>query len=594
MIDTTMSFRMEKLRSENFIKNYNHSNRNEHNSDHIQLGKNIDKSRIKDNVFLVNNTIIDNCKNIDEVWKILEEDYQKYGNDYKIKKINKKVKFTKSDLQNNEILSKYNITSKTADKFIKKIDKDNLEYTFIKQGRNFITEIQESKCKAPFIRKTQNKRKNVNGTMVSETVETSLINEFIFQIGGSENDIRNKLSKTDFINAYKFALEEIHKTTKGTILKAVIHFDEAYPHMHLFFTPYNLDTHRVENNFTKTANNISKLQNQLFVKVREFLIKNHNLKLKPLQRKDNNDIHHLSIKEFKKNNNTKKIQSKNFIYEERKQDLKLISSNKAPIPTIAKPFIDSDKFILLNKSQFIKNFKSIQEKYIFTSNISQKEDKLKKQNYKLLLENDTIKKENKALQHTKKEFLELSKDNVSKKDFEVLQSNYDTLSNEHQNLKNETVSLFSFESLKSKYTDLKSKLSDYEQKIKNYTKILKENIFLKSENKELKSKIKTQEDLLQNLYHKNSSFQNYISDLKLKYHRLQNDYQSTIKKNNEIVSLVTTENENLFFDLKEKNIENSELKSANDKLIYEVKKYVKNFDISKLTFDDTNVKRVGI
>ena len=589
MTDTTMSFRMEKLRSENFIKNFNHSNRNEHNSDHIQLGKNIDKSRIKDNVFLINNTIIDNCKNIDEVWKIFEEDYQRNSNDYKIKKINKKVKFTKSDLQNKEILKKYNISSKTASKFIKKIDKDNLEYTFVKQGRNFITEIQESKCKAPFIRKSQNKRKNINGTMVSETVETSLINEFIFQIGGSENDIRDKLSKTDFINAYKFALEEIHKTTKGTILKAVIHFDESYPHMHLFFTPYNIEKKKVENEFTSRANNISKLQNQLFVKVREYLIKNHNLKLKPLKRKDNHDIHHQTIKEFKEVHNTKKIQDKDFIDIQRKEDLKLISSNKAHIPTMAKPFIDTDKYILLNKSQFIKDFKSIQEKYIFTSNISQKEDKLKRQNNKLLLENDTLKKENELLQDTKKEFLELSLNNVPKKSFEEVQSKYDTLSNEQKNLKNETVSLFSFQSLKSKYTALKSKLSDYEQKLKDYTKILKENIYLKSENQKLKSKIETQEDTLQNLYHKNSSFQNNISNLKFQYQKLKKEYDLTVTKNSETVSLLTSENEKLSNDIKEKIKENSELKSMKEKLIYEIRKYVENFDIDSSILQKSNI-----
>ena len=511
MTETTMSFRMEKLRSNNFIKNYQHSNRNEENSNHSQLAKNIDKSKIKDNVFLVNNTVIDNCKNISEVWQLLEEDYKNYGVEYQEKKINKKVKFTKEDLENEEILLKYNINIQSASKHIDKINKDNLEYIFVKQDKKFITEVQISKCKVPFIRKTQNSQKNVNDKKVNEEIETSLISEFVFQLGGVENDIRDNFSKEDYIKAYNFATKEIHKETKGTILKSVIHFDEAYPHLHLFFTPYNLDTHKVENDFTKTSNNLQKLQDKLFVKVNEYLQNNHTIKLKPLQKKSiENDKHHLTIKEFKKVQDTKKLYDKDFIDTQRKEDLKVIAKGKVEIPLLAKPFIDTNKYILLDKSKFTNDFKSIQNKYIFTDTKTIKETELLKENY-------ILKSQNKELNTIKKEFLTLSTDNIPKKDFNTLQSKYDTLldkaikiedkeiitSSKNKKLQKQNIELSSkIKNIDNKYyetvSQLKQKNQDFSQKVakqdikikKLKSDIKEKNFIIKSLTQKIKSVIK--------------------------------------------------------------------------------------------------------
>ncbi len=483
MNETTMSFRMEKLRSDNFVKNYQHSNRNEENSNHPQLAKNIDKSKIKDNVFIVNNTIIDNCQDIKEVWKILEEDYENNGEDYTTKKINKKVKFTKEDLENEEILLKYNITKKVASAFIDKIVKENLQYTFIQQGKKFITEIQISKCKVPFIRKTQNTQKNVNGKKVNEEVETSLISEFVFQLGGVENDIRDNLSKEDYIKAYEFATKEIHKEIKGTVLKSVIHFDEAYPHLHLFFTPYNLTTHKVENDFTKTSKNLPKLQDKLFIKMNEYLQNNHTIKLKPLNKKSSkNDKHHLTIKEFKEVQDTKKLYDKDFIDIQRKEDLKVISKGKVEIPLLAKPFIDTNKYILLDKSQFTSDFKSIQSKYIFTDTKTIKETELLKENY-------ILKSQNKELNTIKKEFLLLSIDNVPKKDFNTLQSKYDTLLTKAINIENKEIEL------SNQNKQLKRENIKLSSKIKNLDSTYCETVsYLKQENQDFTQKIVKQDN----------------------------------------------------------------------------------------------------
>ena len=530
MTETTMSFRMEKLRSDNFIKNFQHSNRNEENSNHPQLGKNIDKSKIKDNIFLVNNTIIDNCKDIKEVWELFENDYKNNGVEYTTKKINKKIKFTKEDLESKEILLKYNITSETASTHIDKINKDNLEYIFIKQdNKKFLTEVQESKCKAPFIRKTQNKQKNINGTMTNEIVETSLISEFIFQIGGVENNLQKQLSKQNYINAYKFAMEEIHKEIKGTILKSVIHFDEAYPHLHLFFTPYNLDTHKVENDFTKTSNNLQKLQDKLFIKVNNFLEKKHDIELKQLQKKSSeNDKHHLTIKEFKKVQNTKKLYDKDFVNNQKKEDLKLISRNKADIPILAKPFIDTDKYIFLNKNQFLRDFKSIHNKYIFTDAITLKESELKAENYKL-------KSKNNELETIKKEFLSLSNDNIPKKDFNTLQSKYDTLLDKAIRIENNEINI------SNKNKQLQSKNIELSQKVKNFDINFNETVsLLKLENKtlsktaseniikinDLKSDIKEKDFIIQKLVKKVKSvikdfnYGNFIDSCKLKFSKI--------------------------------------------------------------------------
>lgn len=276
MKETTMSFRMQKLRSNNFIKNFNHSNRKKFNSNHYQLGKHIDKKRIKENVFLVDNPIIDNCSDISEVWKLFEEDYKLYGNDYTTKKINKKVKVFKND--------------------------GSYEFQKDDNGK-FVTELQESKCKVPFIRKTQNVRNNVNGKMVSKQVETSIISEFVFQIGGLENDIRDKLNKEDFVKIYQLAVDTIHEETKGSILKAVIHFDESYPHLHLFFTPYNLEKHQVQNSWTSTPNNVSILQDKLHVVMKNYLLENYQIHLKNLEKKVDTHKEHMPVKEFKKSKN---------------------------------------------------------------------------------------------------------------------------------------------------------------------------------------------------------------------------------------------------------------------------------------------------
>ena len=488
MNETTMSFRMEKLRSDNFIKNFNHSNRNDNNSNHNQLGKNIDKSKIKDNVFLVNNPIIDDCQDIAEVWKIFEEDYKKYGEDYTTKKINKKVKFTQEDLENKEILLKYNISNETASTHIDKINKDNLQYTFIKQDKKYITEIQISKCKIPFIRKTQNTQKNVNGKKVNEEIETSLISEFVFQLGGVENDIRDNLSKEDYIKAYEFTTKEIHKETKGTVLKSVIHFDEAYPHLHLFFTPYNLDTHKVENDFTKTSHNLQKLQDKLFIKMNEYLQQNHTIKLKALQKKSNeNDKHHLTIKEFKKVQDTKKLYDKDFIDTQRKEDLKVISKGKVEIPLLAKPFIDANKYILLDKGKFTSDFKSIHNKYIFTDTKTIKETEL-------LKENHMLKSQNKELNTIKKEFLTLATDNIPKKDFNTLQSKYDTLLNKAINIENKEIDL------SNQNQQLKIQNRELSSKVKNINSKSYETIsHLKQQNQDFKQKIEKKDSKIMEL-----------------------------------------------------------------------------------------------
>lgn len=277
MRETTMSVRMEKLRSNNFIKNFNHSNRTELNTNHYQLGKHIDKKQIHKNVFLVNNPIIDDCRNISEVWKIFEDDYKLHGNDYTTKKINKKVKFFNDD--------------------------GSYEYRKDDKG-SFICEMQESRCKVPFIRKTQNAQKNVNGKMVSEQVETSIISEFVFQIGGIENDVRDILKEEDFTKLYQIAVDIIKEETKGTILKAIIHNDESYPHLHIFFTPYNIDTHQVQNSWTSKANNISALQDKLHLVMKSYLLKNNRIYLKDLVKKEQSHQEHLDVKAFKLSKNS--------------------------------------------------------------------------------------------------------------------------------------------------------------------------------------------------------------------------------------------------------------------------------------------------
>lgn len=243
-MNTTMSFRMEKLRSDNFIKNYNHSNRKTDNINNQFLGKNIDKSKIKDNVFLVDKQIIDNCKSIDEVWEIFKNDYVENGTDF----IEKKVKGE-----------------------IKKVRKQ-------------------------FLKKQTNVKINVNGKNETQMVETSLISEFVFQLGGLENDLRGVLSKKDFEYLYSKVIKKIYSHTKGTILKGVIHFDESYPHLHLFYTPYNLTKHRVDNEWNRTQNNLSILQTDLHKYLKEILKEEYNIDLKKLEKSDKKN---LSVKEFK-------------------------------------------------------------------------------------------------------------------------------------------------------------------------------------------------------------------------------------------------------------------------------------------------------
>ncbi len=277
MKEISLSIRTEKKTSKNFVKDYNHSNRKVENIDDKFIGKNINKNKIKNNKFLVDTDFFDNVKNIDEVWEIIESDY----------------KNRTDNLRDIKYKLKQEVNPETGKKQFKK--DENGEYVFLLDDNgNKQIDPYKSKKNSRKLQRTTNQKINVNGVKETERVETSPVHEHIIYLG-SKDDIVFK-EEYQYTEYYKYMLEEFNKIVDGQTVKAVVHFDEATPHLHIFQSQYNFENGKFETDFNKDRNNYNKLQKHLKFQSNQYL-KKFGIKHKP---KKEGKAKHLSVKEYKR------------------------------------------------------------------------------------------------------------------------------------------------------------------------------------------------------------------------------------------------------------------------------------------------------
>ena len=341
MIEVSLSIRTEKLTSKNFVKNYNHSNRKQENINDNFLGKNIKKDLIKDNIFLVDNDIFDNCKNTDELWEIVEKDYKERTDN--IEEIRYKIK-------------RENVNGKSV---YKKNDDGSYVFLLDENGEKII-DYNKSK-KARKLKRKTNQKINVNGETTTQQVETSLMHEHIIYLGSQDDLIFD--NNEDYKKYYDYMLKEFNEIVDGQTVKAVIHFDEATPHLHIFQSQYNFKTGKFETKFNKDKNNYKNLQATLKEKSNKYLMK-YGIKHKA-KKKDTKE--HLSVKEYKKQQLKIQISEKEIDKIIKKEVKNIIRNSKEKA-------LFGDKII---EEMLIKNIEEKLKKYLKLNYVNYKFEEFK-------------------------------------------------------------------------------------------------------------------------------------------------------------------------------------------------------------------------
>lgn len=530
-----MSLRMEKLRANNFIKNVNHSNRRVDNINDRFLGKNIDRDRIGDNVFLEDNRTFDNMNEI-EFREELEKRYNDFNcvineenkHNFKTKKINLKVKFSLEDLEqydfdnniydlnietieyyksllvknmqndisqnyiyikenyklnisakilaDNELLKKFNISAIQKQKYLKRLEKlkDDKIIVHTNNHKNYVKKVQTSTVRKAFFKSANNITQNINGKNITTQVESSLMSEFVFQIGNSDTDnLKDKLSQNQIAELYKSCYEELKRQVgenEGTFLKSVIHNDEAHPHIHIFWTPYNLKDNSCDTTFRDTKGNLKMLQDNLHKFSKKYFAEVHKITLDEFIDKNTNETtHNLSVKEYKKYiNHKKKMNNIDNLKTDTNKTFNMFFKTKEQLSFKQSLVVDNDKYILFDINTFKKGFKAVRDHYLDISVITQSQEKLENENTKLntkivnmSVENNRLKNSNKKLSsniHTKqknryKTISRKLKDKESQKTslYEKMKIERDLLREENSKLKSKNIDL-------EKYKDTNEKL----------------------------------------------------------------------------------------------------------------------------------------
>ena len=531
-----MSLRMEKLRANNFVKNVNHSNRRVDNINDRFLGKNIDRDRIKDNIFLEDNRLFEDMNEV-EFREELEKRYNDFNavmnaenkHNFKTKQINLKVKFSLADLEEYdfdkngydlnietinyyknllienikkdssqsyiyvkenyklnittekladiEILKKFNISAIQKEKYLKRLAKNKDSDKIIvhtNNHKNYVKKVQTSTVRKPFIKSANNITQNINGKNITTQKESSLMSEFIFQIGNSDSDnLKDILSDKQIAELYKSCYEELKRqvgVNEGTFLKSVIHNDEAHPHIHIFWTPYNLKDNSCDTTFRDTKDNLKMLQDNLHKFSKKYLAEVHKITLDEFIDKNTNErTHNLSVKEYKKYiNHKKKMNDIDNLKTDTNKTFNMFFKTKEQLSFKQSLVVDNDKYILFDINTFKKGFKAVRDHYLDISVITQSQEKLENENAKLntkivnmSIENNKLKNSNNKLSsniHTKQKnrykiISRKLKDKESQKT-----SLYEKMKIERDLLKEENSKLKSINRDLEKYKDTNEKL----------------------------------------------------------------------------------------------------------------------------------------
>ena len=124
-----------------------------------------------------------------------------------------------------------------------------------KKSQNLIEE------KKRFLKRNSTKStKDRNGKKKSEQVETSIMREFVIQLGNEKDGfLSDEDSKKNYYKIQNF----IAKEYKLTVLKSDLHFDETVPHLHIIATSYNFETGVFSKEFNK-KNSYESMQKKVF------------------------------------------------------------------------------------------------------------------------------------------------------------------------------------------------------------------------------------------------------------------------------------------------------------------------------------------
>ena len=162
----------------------------------------------------------------------------------------------------------------------------NIESDFQeKKSRGLIT-----KNKRFLKRKSTKSTKDKNNLKKYTQVETSIVREFIVQIGNEKKALSNKKS----LEIYKKVIEEITKKYKLTLLNFAFHADETSPHLHFFATSYDFSTGEFSKKFNE-KNSYEKMQKEIWKLV------NKEVELEEYSKKECNEIDYITPKMHKKN-----------------------------------------------------------------------------------------------------------------------------------------------------------------------------------------------------------------------------------------------------------------------------------------------------
>jgi len=114
--------------------------------------------------------------------------------------------------------------------------------------------------KKRFMKKISTKHsKDKDGKKISTVVETSIVREFIIQIGNENKHFSDEKS----LESYRKIQDFIAKKYKLSVLRSDLHLDETVPHIHFLATTYNFQT----GEFSKEFNSLysyEKMQKEVF------------------------------------------------------------------------------------------------------------------------------------------------------------------------------------------------------------------------------------------------------------------------------------------------------------------------------------------
>ncbi len=112
-----------------------------------------------------------------------------------------------------------------------------------------------------FLKKKSTKtKKDKNGNKKSKQVETSILREFVIQLG---NEKEGFFSPKDSEFYYSKIQDFIAEKYKLTVLKNDLHLDESVPHLHIFATSYNFESGEFSKEFNK-KNSYESMQKEVF------------------------------------------------------------------------------------------------------------------------------------------------------------------------------------------------------------------------------------------------------------------------------------------------------------------------------------------